>query len=232
MRISKELRSNLFGDKAFYKLVFAIIIPFIIQNTISSFVNLLDNVMVGQLGKPQINGVAVANQLFFVFNICIFGSISGASIFGAQFFGAKDYENMRSAARFKLYAGLVVFVLGAAAFLIFGETLLSLFLNDDTKPEEVAVTLNEGMKYLRIMVVGLLPFAITQSYASTLREAGETKLPMFAGIVAVGVNCVLNFILIFGHLGLPAMGVEGAALATVISRYVEMAIVIVYAHNE
>lgn len=232
MRINKQLRSNLFGDKAFYKMVFAIIIPFIVQNTISSFVNLLDNVMVGQLGKPQINGVAVANQLFFVFNICIFGSISGASIFGAQFFGAKDYENMRSAARFKLYAGLMVFLLGATVFLLFGDKLLSLFLNDDTKPDEVALTLSEGMKYLRIMVIGLLPFAITQSYASTLREAGETKLPMFAGIAAVGVNCVLNLILIFGYLGAPAMGVEGAALATVISRYVEMAIVIIYAHNE
>ncbi len=227
----KALRSNLIGDKAFYQAVFAIIVPFIVQNTISSFVNLLDNFMVGQLGEPQLNGVAVANQLFFVFNICIFGSISGASIFGAQFFGAKDYENMRASARFKLFACVSVFVLGAAIFLSMGDKLLSMFLNDDTKPDEVALTLAEGMKYLRIMVFGLLPFAITQSYASTLREAGETKLPMFAGIVAVGINAVLNFILIFGHLGFPAMGVEGAALATVISRYVEMGIVIVYAHN-
>lgn len=227
----RDLRSNLFGDRAFYKTVFAIIIPFIVQNTISSFVNLLDNFMVGQLGEPQLNGVAVANQLFFVFNICIFGSISGPSIFGAQFYGAKDYENMRAAARFKLISCVTVFLLGAAVFLSLGDKLLSLFLNDDTKPEEVALTLSEGMKYLRIMVVGLLPFAITQSYASTLREAGETKLPMFAGIVAVAVNAVLNFVLIFGHLGLPAMGVEGAALATVISRFVEVAIVVIYAHK-
>lgn len=225
------LRSNLVGDKAFYKAVFAIIIPFIVQNTISSFVNLLDNVMVGQLGQPQINGVAIANQLFFIFNICIFGSISGASIFGAQFYGARDYENMRAAARFKLFACVSVFLMGAVVFLTLDETLLSLFLNDDTKPAEVAQTLVEGKKYLFIMLFGLLPFAITQSYASTLREAGETVLPMIAGIVAVIVNAVLNFILIFGHLGLPAMGVEGAALATVISRYIEMAIVIAYAHN-
>lgn len=226
-----HLRENLIGDKAFYKAVFAIIIPFIVQNTISSFVNLLDNVMVGQLGQPQINGVAIANQLFFIFNICIFGSISGASIFGAQFYGARDYENMRAAARFKLFACISVFLLGAVVFFTLDDTLLSLFLNDDTKPAEVAQTLMEGKKYLFIMIFGLLPFAITQSYASTLREAGETVLPMIAGIAAVIVNAVLNFILIFGHLGFPAMGVEGAALATVISRYVEMGIVISFAHN-
>ena len=226
-----RLKSNLVGDKAFYKAVFAIIIPFIVQNTISSFVNLLDNVMVGQLGTPQINGVAIANQLFFIFNICIFGSISGASIFGAQFFGAKDYENMRASARFKLYACLFVFVMGAIVFLTLDDMLISLFLNDTDKPAEVALTLAEGKKYLFIMLFGLLPFAITQAYASTLREAGETVLPMVAGIIAVFVNMVGNYVLIFGHFGAPEMGVEGAALATVISRYVEMTIVIIYAHN-
>ncbi len=226
-----RLKSNIIGDRVFYKAVFAIIIPFIVQNTISSFVNLLDNVMVGQLGTPQINGVAIANQLFFIFNICIFGSISGASIFGAQFFGAGDYENMRSAARFKLYACIAVFVLGAVVFLTCDDVLISLFLNDADKPQEVALTLAEGKKYLFIMLFGLLPFAITQSYASTLREAGETVLPMVAGIVAVFVNMVFNYILIFGHLGFPAMGVEGAAVATVLSRYVEMGIVVSKAHN-
>ena len=226
-----SLKSNLIGDKAFYKAVFAIIIPFIVQNTISSFVNLLDNVMVGQLGTPQINGVAIANQLFFIFNICIFGSISGASIFGAQFFGAKDFENMRASARFKLYACISVFAMGAVIFLTLDDQLISLFLNDADKPAEVALTLAEGKKYLFIMLLGLLPFAVTQAYASTLREAGETVLPMVAGIIAVFVNMVGNYILIFGHFGAPQMGVEGAALATVISRFVEMAIVIAYAHN-
>ena len=208
-----SLKSNLIGDKAFYKAVFAIIIPFIVQNTISSFVNLLDNVMVGQLGTPQINGVAIANQLFFIFNICIFGSISGASIFGAQFFGAKDFENMRASARFKLYACISVFAMGAVIFLTLDDQLISLFLNDADKPAEVALTLAEGKKYLFIMLLGLLPFAVTQAYASTLREAGETVLPMVAGIEAVFVTVIGNYILIFGHFGAPQMGVEGAAVA-------------------
>ncbi|MBQ4640732.1 MAG: MATE family efflux transporter [Clostridia bacterium] len=226
-----RLKSNLIGDKAFYKAVFAIIIPFIVQNTISSFVNLLDNLMVGQLDQTAFNGVGVANQLFFIFNICIFGSISGASIFGAQFYGAGDYENMRASARFKLYACVAVFVIGVVVFLAMDDVLLSLFLNDDTRPEEVALTLQRGKEYLAIMVLGLLPFAITQAYASTLREAGETMLPMVAGIVAVFVNMVGNYILIFGHFGAPELGVEGAAIATVAGRFVEMGIVMAKAHN-
>ena len=225
-------KNNLIGNRAFYKTVFSIIIPFIVQNTISSFVNVLDNVMVGQLDQAAFNGVAIANQLFFIFNICIFGSISGASIFGAQYFGAKDFENMRASARFKLYACVTVFLVGALVFLTMDGPLLSLFLNDAGRPEEVAMTLTRGKEYLAIMVVGLLPFAITQCYASTLREAGETVLPMVAGIIAVFVNMVLNYVLIFGHFGAPQMGVEGAALATVISRFVEMGIVMGKAHNK
>ena len=94
---NRGLKSYLFGDKAFYKAVFAIVVPIIIQNLITSFVSLLDNVMVGQLGTAQMSGVAIANQLIFIFNICIFGGISGASIYGAQFYGSGDYEGMRAA---------------------------------------------------------------------------------------------------------------------------------------
>ena len=93
---NRGLKSYLFGDKAFYKAVFAIVVPIIIQNLITSFVSLLDNVMVGQLGTAQMSGVAIANQLIFIFNICIFGGISGASIYGAQFYGSGDYEGMRN----------------------------------------------------------------------------------------------------------------------------------------
>ena len=217
---NRGLKRYIFGDRKFYKMVFAIVIPIIIQNTITSFVSLLDNIMVGQLGTEQMSGVAIANQLLFIFQICIFGGISGASIYGAQFFGAKDYESMRATMRFKLYICLGIFLIAMVAFLTMGGPLISLFLSGGDSPEAVAETLSAGRSYLLIMLVGILPFAVAQAYTATLREAGETMLPMVSGVVAVIVNMVFNYILIFGHFGAPQMGVRGAAVATVISRYV------------
>lgn len=219
------------GDQAFYRAIFAIVIPIIVQNSISAFVGLLDNVMVGQLGTEEMSGVAVANQLIFVFNLCVFGGISGASIFCAQFFGAKDYESMRACTRFKLYTGIVLFLLCAAVFTCLGTPLISLFLNEKDSPEMVVRTLAAGEQYLKIMLVGLLPSALSQAYASTLRDAGETRLAMGASLTAVGTNMLLNYALIFGRLGAPAMGVAGAAIATVVARYVELAIILVCVHR-
>jgi putative MATE family efflux protein len=227
---SRGLKRYIFGDRQFYKAVFAIVIPVIIQNSITSFVNLLDNVMVGQMGTEQMSGVAIANQLVFIFNICTFGGISGASIYGAQFFGAKDYENMRAAMRFKMYISIAIFIAVSVVFVAFDSQLISLFLSKGDAPEAVAASLKAGEEYLRIMIVGLLPFAIAQVYAVTLREAGETMLPMISGVVAVVTNAVFNYILIFGNFGAPALGVKGAAIATVISRFVEMTIVVIGAH--
>lgn len=229
-RANHGLRRYIIGDRSFYAAVFAIVVPVIIQNSISSFVNLLDNVMVGQVGTEQMSGVAIANQLMFIFNICIFGGISGASIYGAQFFGAKDYESMRAAMRFKLYVAVGIFVIASVAFLLFNEPLISLFISQDDDPAMISATLNAGRDYLYIMLIGLLPFAVAQAYTATLREAGETVLPMISGVVAVLTNMVLNYVLIFGNFGAPQMGVKGAALATVISRYVEMAIVVFFSH--
>ena len=228
----KNLLSYAIGDRAFYKTVFAIVIPIIIQNSITSFVSLLDNVMVGQLGTEQMSGVAIANQLIFIYNICIFGGTSGASIYGAQFFGAKDYESMRAAMRFKLYIGAGIFLLMGAVFRFFDTPLISLFLNDADNPAMVQATLRAGEEYLFVMLFGLLPFALSNAYSSTLREAGETVLPMFSGVAAVITNVILNYILIFGHLGAPRMGVTGAAVATVISRFVELLIIAVAAHKD
>lgn len=227
----RGLKRYILGDRQFYRMVFAIVIPVIIQNSITSFVSLLDNVMVGQMGTEQMSGVAIANQLIFIFNICIFGGISGASIYGAQFFGAKDYENMRAAMRFKLYISAAIFVIITAVFLAFDRQLISLFLASGEAPEAVAATMKAGEEYLRVMIVGLLPFAVAQAYTATMREAGETMLPMISGVVAVATNMFFNYVLIFGHFGAPALGVRGAAIATVISRYVELAIVVIAAHT-
>ncbi len=220
-----------FGDRPFYRAVFAILIPIIVQNSISSFVNLLDNVMVGQTTKELMAGVSLANNLVFIYNIVIFGGISGASIFGAQFFGAKDYESVRAATRFKLYVSFIIFTLAAAVFFLFGTPLLSIFIASGEDAGSVASTLAAGQSYLVIMLAGLLPFAISQAYTTTLREAGETVLPMISSIAAVLVNLVFNYLLIFGKLGFPQMGARGAALATVISRLVELSIILVGAHK-
>ena len=121
-----SLRKKLIGTKDFYKLVLSVAVPIMIQNGITNFVGLLDNIMVGQVGTEQMSGVAVANQLLFVFNICIFGAISGAGIFGAQFYGCGNYEGVRNAFRFKLWFCAALVLLGIAVFIGGGESLISL----------------------------------------------------------------------------------------------------------
>ena len=220
----QAFRKKFIGDRAFYRMVLGIVIPIMVQNAITNFVSLLDNVMVGRVGTEPMSGVSIANQLMFVFSLCVFGGISGAGIFSAQYHGADNQEGVRSCFRFKVYLSAILTAGAVALFLMRGEALIGLYLNDGNEAK-VADTLRHGMGYLRVMLWGLPAFAMSQIYASTLRETGETALPMRAGIAAMLVNLVFNWLLIFGHKGFPALGVEGAAMATVLSRYVELAIV-------
>lgn len=226
----KNLRKKYLGDKAFYKMLVAITLPIVVQNGITNFVNLLDNIMVGQTGTEQMSGVAVANQLIFVFNICIFGIVSGAGIFGAQFYGSRNQEGFRNTFRIKLLYGALAAVAGILIFWFFGESLISLYLHGEGESGDVASTLFYGNQYLRIMLVGLPAFVLTQAYTSSLREMGRTVLPMRAGIVAILVNMVLNYVLIFGKFGAPVLGVAGAAIATVVSRFAEALVVVSSVH--
>lgn len=218
------------GDRNFYRTVFAIAVPIMIQNGITNFVALLDNIMVGQIGTEQMSGVAVVNQLLFVFNLCVFGTLAGPGIFGAQFFGQGNTEGVRNVFRFKAMVGVVVLAAGIMILSFLGDGLISAYLTGEEQSGDRALTLQSGKEYLSIMLVGLIPFTVTQVYASTLRETNCTIPPMCAGLTAVLVNLVLDWALIFGKLGLPEMGVRGAALATIIARFVECAIVIVYTH--
>ena len=218
------------GDKAFYRRVLGVALPIIIQNGIKNFVSLLDNIMVGQVGTLQMSGVSIVNQLLFVFNLCVFGAVSGAGIFTAQFFGSQDHEGVRHTFRFKFLVSVGLVIVGTAVFLLAGQPLIRLYLQGDGDPRDVAITLAYGSDYLRIMLLGLLPFALASAYSGTLRETGQTMVPMVGGIVAVFVNLVFNYILIFGHFGAPAMGIRGAAVATVLSRYVELAVVAGWTH--
>ena len=216
---------KLIGSKGFYKMVLAICIPIVIQNGFTNLASLLDNIMIGQLGTLSMSGVSITNQLLQVFNVTIFGAMSGPGIFMAQFYGKKNKEGVENCFRIKLVIGIIIALLAIFLFYTFGQQLISLYLNDN--PQDNLKTLNYGMDYLKIMIIGLIPFVITQVYSSSLRETGNTVLPMIASVVAVIVNFCINYILIFGHFGFPQLGVTGAAIGTVVSRVVEMSINIV-----
>ncbi|MBQ7916860.1 MAG: MATE family efflux transporter [Firmicutes bacterium] len=222
------MKHKLIGTKEFYRMVLAVTIPVVIQNGLTNFINLLDNIMVGRMGTEPMSGVAIVNQLFFVFNLLISGGVAGAGIFTAQYYGKGDMDGVRNTIRAKLWIVLAALVISFSAFLTLDTTLIGLYLNEDTA--SAAATLEYAKTYLYIMLIGLIPFAVSQCYASSLRETGETVLPMKASAVALLVNLVLDYVLIFGKLGLPAMGVAGAAIATVLARFAEMLILVITAH--
>ena len=225
-----QLKEKYIGDAAFYKRYLCLALPMILQNAITNLVSFLDNIMVGQLGTEPMSGVAIVNQLIFVYNLAIFGAVSAASIFGAQYFGKGNHKGHMHSFRFKLYATLTVTALTILLFITKGSALISLYLTDTTGSGATEVALQYGLEYLAIMMVGLIPFAINQSYATNIKETGQTLIPMIASFVAVGTNAILDYVLIFGLGPIPKLGVAGAALATVIARYIEALIVIVWAH--
>ena len=206
----QKFKNKFIGDRAFYRLVLTIALPVMIQNGITS--------------------VAICNQLIFVFNLCVFGGLSGAGIYGAQFSGKRDLEGVQNVLRFKLWLVGILSILGVAALQLFDEPLLSLFLHQGSEQGDLVLTLQCAKAYLAVAIVGLPLWALSQSYASTLRETASTTLPMGAGIAAMLVNLIGNWILIYGRFGAPRLGVVGAAWATVLSRAVELIIILLFTH--
>ncbi len=236
-----NLKKKFIGDKAFYRSVLIILLPLVIQQGITSAVNLLDNLMVGSLGEESLSAVGVVNQILMVFNLTVFGGLSGVSIFGAQFAGKGDADGMRQSFRAKLYFGVTVVIIGVGLLTAFGETFISLFLKGEVDAARAAFALSEGLDYLHIMLVGLFPFMLVQVYATSMREMGKTVATMVGSVIAILTNLVLNFLLIYPVREMTlfgatftmwgaGMGVRGAALATVIARFVEMFFVLIYAH--
>ncbi len=225
------LKEAIIGEPEFYRRVALVVVPMIVQNTLSNIVGLLDNIMVGQIGTLSMSAVAIVNQIMFIFYLCIWGSLAGAGIYSTQFFGKGDMDGVRSAIRFKLITAITILTIACTIFLNFGSKLISLYISADTSAEDAATTLGFATSYMMIMLIGLVPFSLTQVYASAMRESGKTTLPMIASMVAMTVNFVFNALLIFGLLGLPKLGVVGAAIATVISRFTELFIIIYGAHK-
>ena len=152
------------GDKKFYKMVLAVVVPIMVQNFITNFVNVLYNLMVGSLGTEQMSGVSIVNQLIFVVNLSVFGAVSGAGIFTSQFYGKGNDEGIRYTIRYKFIILALISFIAIGIFLFYGDFLVNLFLHDGSNQGNLELTLKYAMDYLKICVVGFLPFAISQLF--------------------------------------------------------------------
>lgn len=219
--VRKSYLKGLFSDSKFYKILFTIALPIVIQNLIASSVNMVDTVMIGRVGEVEIASVGIANQLFFFFTILIMGFYSGAGIFISQFWGNKDEKNIKKMLGLSLLVGVICTIVFTIFALAFPEKVIKIFDKDSN-------VVRLGSDYLRIVGISYIFTAITLAFSSGLRCIGKTLLPMLVSISALLINASLNYILIFGHFGAPEMGVSGAALATLIARVVETVILIIY----
>ncbi len=211
-----------------YRRALMLAVPMMIQNGITNMVGLVDNVMVGSLGTEAMTAVSIVGQLIFVFNLAIFGGLSGPGIYGAQYYGQGNLKGFQNTFRIKHWICAFCLLAGTLLFLFGGETLIGLYLHGESEQVDSAMTMEYGIEYLHIMLFGLLPFAVTQIFASSLRETGDSVKPMVAGVASVVVDIVFNYLLIYGKFGMPQLGVRGAAIATVLARVVEMCIVIIW----
>ena len=219
-----EQSRRLFGPGAFYKSTLAIAVPIMLQQLIQSLVSLVDNFMVAGLGDVSMSGVNVAGQILFVFMVFLNTVCMTGGIFMTQFFGAGDGEGMGQAFRFKLVMGLAAFVPYFLVTIVFPRAVMSLMLIGNTQADLI---LNEAVKYMHIMFLMGIPYTISVCIATSLRDMGQVKIPLYVTMAAMLTNAVLNWVLIYGHFGLPRMGVRGAAYATVIARAFEFILFIV-----
>lgn len=217
------MRSKYFGDRNFYKKVAIIALPIILQQLLIASVQLIDNVMVGQLGESSINAVTIVNQLNFVVMIVTFGVMGGAGIFTAQYYGAKKEEALKMSFRYKIVAALIVSTVAFLLFLLFGEAMIGWFA-------ENPMTIESGLDYLSIMMFGVFPFILSLAITTTFRETGTTTPLLWISLFALLLNAGINVILIFGYLGFPALGVVGAAIGTVVARFVEFLLLTLLIH--
>ncbi len=208
------------GSTAFYKKVLLIAAPLMLQQLIMSAVNLVDNLMVGQLGDAAIGGVGVVNRYYMIANFSAMGLAAAASIFISQFYGAKDNRHLRMTFGYALIGVYLIIIPFTVFSLIAPQWIIGFFTKD------VSYHL-EGVRYLSVVAYSFLPLGLTIVISSALRSIGETKIPLYANILSVFINAGFNYVLIFGHFGFPALGVVGAAIATVIARIVEGAVLLI-----
>ncbi|MDT8337527.1 MAG: MATE family efflux transporter, partial [Candidatus Izemoplasmatales bacterium] len=211
---------SLIGTRMFYKRLFAVSLPIVLQQLLTSSLQLIDNLMVGSLGELAIGSVSVVNQLYFVIILITFGALGGAGIFTAQFFGSGEEEKLKQTFRFKLIIALVLVILSVVVFSLLGQYLIGFFTGNE-------VTIAGGMDYLNIVKWSMLPWAFSIAISTTFREIGITKPLLWISIAAILTNTALNYLLIFGHFGFPELGIKGAAYGTLASRFVEFGLIFI-----
>lgn len=213
-----------------YRRALTLAVPIMIQNGISNAVGLVDHIMVGSLGTEAMTAVSIISQLFFVFYLAVFGGLSGPGIYAAQFYGSGNQEGIRQSLRLKALIAGVCTAAGMLLLWFARYQLIGLYLHGESTEVDAVLTTQHAVQYLCIMLFGLPANAVTQTYASTLRETGDSFKPMTAGVASVITDVVLNYLLIYGKFGCPKLGVAGAALATVIARIIEMSLLVIWAH--
>lgn len=223
--MAENLQTNRSSRSIFYTTLLKLAIPIVIQNLITSSVNMIDTVMIGKIGEVEIAAVGIANQYFFLFNLLITGLTSGAGIFISQYWGQKDESNIRKTLGISFISSVVFSIIFTIGALLVPEAIIRLFNKD---PYVIGL----GVQYLKIICISYIFTAISLVYGVSSRCIEDTLAPMLVSFLALITNAVLNYILIFGHLGFPAMGVRGAALATLIARIVEALVLVVYIYGK
>ena len=213
--------SFLVKDKNFYKVLFSITLPIAAQNFITFTVSLADSLMLGKVGEVALSGANLANQLFFILMIVTFGITSAAMVFASQYWGKDDIYSMKRVITIMLRLAAVISIIASAFAICIPETVMSWYSKD---PEVIAA----GASYLRILGWAYPFYSITNAMASVLRSAHIVKISIVIYLSSLIVNVSLNWILIFGNLGAPEMGIEGAAIATSCARVVEFIILLIY----
>ncbi|HCX64396.1 MAG TPA: MATE family efflux transporter [Eubacteriaceae bacterium] len=210
--LTKLIRSSF--EREFQKTMFSIALPIMIQSFMMSFLNMIDTIMVGRLGETEIASVGIANQFYFFYNMLLIGLCGGVSVFISQYWGRRDEKNIKKI----LGVGLSSVVLLSILFIIIGfynpDNVIRLFSND-ILVEQI------GTQYLSITVFSYFFTGVSFLYGFSLRSIGRATLPMIVNMVAIITNVILNYLLIFGNLGFPTLGVNGAAIATLIARVTE-----------
>ncbi len=224
-RLGRFLRSCFCWDKPFIKTVMMIALPIMIQQLVTASAHIVDGLMVSGLGDVAYAAVTQAGRFTFLFNLVCFGTSTGSAIFFCQYWGAKDIRKMRHAMGISLFFCAIIGTVFMLLALLFPRQIVSCFL-----PQGESFEL--AVKYLRIVAPGYLFFAIDAVFGTMIKAGEKTHYPMISGFVSIGVNTLLNYVLIFGHFGMPAMGVEGAALATAIAYAVSMTMNVSFAYGK
>lgn len=216
--------NNSWKDKAFFKALLSIALPITIQNLIASSVNMLDTLMITSLGQGSLAAVGLANQVFFFYGVTVFGIATGSSVFISQFWGRKDTSNIKKVLGLSLTLGIVLGIIFTLASLFIPEYLMMIFSKD---PEVIGL----GVKYLKVVSVSYIITAVSFCFAVASRSVGQARLPVMASLVSFITNGIFNYLLIFGKLGFPRLGVKGAAYGTVIARVAELALILYFVYS-